>query len=446
MANVESPKTLKGQLQHKFQETVNTIPDAADKISCSTKYKEDSIIKMQATEWHGTESVKLAERPAPTITDDNDCIVRITSTTICGSDLHLYYNQLPGGSAALHSGDILGHEAVGIVTSIGSNVNNIKIGDRVVISAVISCGQCSFCKEKKYSCCDTTNPSKLQEKLYGHRTSGLFGYSHLVGGYAGLQAEYARVPFADFNTLKITNDKLLDEQILPLADILCTGFHGNELAKVAEGKVVVVWGCGPVGLMAQYMALYRKAKMVIGIDNHPHRLQLASKIGAQIINFDEVDVVDTIKKLIPDGPDCCIDCVGYRFPKSWNQWIQQKVLHIATDAIDIPSECIKVCKKAGNIGLIGDYFNVCNSFPIGAFMEKSLTMSGGQLYCQKYWKYLLTLIENGELNPSFVFSHVMKFEDISKAYDIFANVKDNCVKILLKTQYGREREKTIIEQ
>jgi threonine dehydrogenase-like Zn-dependent dehydrogenase len=315
----------------------------------------------------------------------------------------------------------------------------VKVGDRVVISAPISCGQCSYCKAGKFSACDTTNPSKLQENLYGHRLSGIFGYSHFCGGYAGLQAEYARVPFADINTLKITNDNLRDEQILPLSDILCTGFHGNELAQVSEGKTVVVWGCGPVGIMAQYMALFRKAKIVVGIDNHPERLALARKLGSHTINFDNVDVLEAIDRIIPGGPDCCIDCVGYRFPKSWNQWMQQK-LHLSTDAIDIVRECIFSCKKGGNIGLIGDYFDTANSFPIGAFMEKALTMSGGQLYCQKYWKDLLNFIEQGQLDPSFIFTHQMRFDEIEKAYDTFANVKDNCIKIILKTDFGLEQE------
>lgn len=439
MANVENPSSVTGQLQRAFQDTVNVIPNVSSKISCSTKYKESSLIRMKAAEWHGKESIKLVERPAPTITDDNDCIVRITSTTICGSDLHMYFHQLPGGTMAMHSGDIMGHEAVGIVTEVGPSVKKVKVGDRVVISALISCGECSYCKDEKYSSCDTTNPSKLQENLYGHRTTGIFGYSHFCGGYAGLQAEYARVPFADVNTLKITNSSLRDEQILPLSDILCTGFHGNELAQVSEGKTVVVWGCGPVGLMAQYMALFRKAQLVIGIDNHPYRLELARKLGSRTINFDEVNVTDEIRRIIPDGPDCCIDCVGYRFPKTWNQWLQQK-LHLATDAIDIVRECIFVCKKGGNVGLIGDYFDVANAFPIGAFMEKGLTMSGGQLYCQKYWKNLLHLVEKGELDPSFVFTHTMKLDEIEKAYDIFAHVKDDCVKVILKTDFGLEQE------
>jgi len=439
MSNVEEPTTLRGKLQKSFNDNLNTIPDADKKITVSTKFKEHSSLKMKAAEWHGKECIKLVERPAPSITDSSDCIVRITSTTVCGSDLHMYFNQLPGASVAMQVGDIMGHESVGIVTEVGPDVKNVKEGDRVVISAPISCGQCSYCKAEQYSCCDTTNPSKLQQYLYGHRTAGIFGYSHYCGGYAGVQAEYARVPFADINTLKITNDNLRDEQILPLADILCTGYHGNELANVQEGKTVCVWGCGPVGIMAQYVALHRKAKIVIGIDNHPERLELAKKLGSCTINFDDVDVTEEIKKFIPDGPDCCIDCVGYRFPKSWNQWLQQK-LKLATDAIDVVRECVFVCKKAGNIGLIGDYFGVANAFPIGAFMEKGLTMSGGQLYCQKYWKHLLLLIERGELDPSFIFSHTMKFEEIDKAYDIFGHVKNGAIKIFLKTQFGDEYE------
>jgi threonine dehydrogenase-like Zn-dependent dehydrogenase len=440
MSNVAEPQDVRSSLQHAFEKKFNTIPDANSKIKCSTKYIEDPFNKMKSAEWHGTESIKLVERPAPAITDDCDAIVRITSTTICGSDLHFYFNKVPGSSMAMKSGDIVGHEAVGIITNIGSKVSNLKIGDRVIISAPIACGTCEYCLHEEYSLCDLTNPSLIQEKLYGHRLCGVFGYSHLLGGYAGLQSEYARVPFADINCLKVNNNNLKDEQILPLSDIMCTGYHGNELANVREGKTVVVWGCGPVGLMAQYIAIHeRKAKTVIGIDNHPYRLQLSSKIGALTINFDEVDVLTEIKKLLPNGPECCIDCVGFRFPKTWSQWLSYK-LNVSTDAIDIVRECIFSCKKGGNIGLIGDYFLECNQFPIGALMEKSITLKGGQLYCQKYWKYLLSLIDQNILDPSFIFSHEMKFDEIEKAYDIFGHTKDNCIKIILKTSFGLQYE------
>jgi len=351
--------------------------------------------------------------------------------------LHMYFNALPF-PGAMQPGDILGHEAMGIVEEVGDEVSNIRVGDRVVISAPISCGTCSYCKRGEFSCCDCTNPSSAMETVYGHRTSAIFGYSHTTGGVAGGQAEYVRVPFSDVNLLKVPNS-IPDEKVLPLSDIMCTGWHGNEKAGVGQGDNVVVWGCGPVGLMAAYLAKFRGANRVISIDNVPHRLQMAASFGAETINFDECDVKKKIAELIPGGPDCCIDCVGYRFPKTWTHWFLTKV-KAETDAIDVVEEMIYVARKCGRLALIGDYFATASNFPIGAFMEKGLSAGGGQLFCQKYWKYLLEQIESGKLDPSFIWSHTMKLDQIAEAYDIFGHYKDNVQKIFLRTEFGESYE------
>lgn len=406
----------------------------------STKYVEDKSRTMLATEWHGAEDVRVVSRPAPDITDPGDAVVRVTSATVCGSDLHMYYNVLPvPRGVGMQTGDILGHESMGIIDKVGPDVKHMKVGDRVVISAPIACGTCEYCLEERYSLCDTTNPAKTTEYLYGHRTSAIFGYSSLTGGVAGGQAEYCRVPFADVNLLKVP-DNLSDEQVLLLSDVICTGYHGTELAEVKPGSTVVVWGCGPVGLAAAYLSKMRGASMVISVDNQPERLAKAAMFGADTINFDQCNVTEEIAKRIPGGPSACIDCVGFRFPKGMIQTAMYKT-GLATDAIDVVKEMIFVGKKGARLALIGDYFNVANGFPIGAFMEKSQNMSGGQLYCQKYWKHLLTLISSNTIDLTWEFSHRFHLNQIPQAYKLFANHEDNCTKVFIKTDAGIQWEK-----
>ena len=292
-----------------------------------------------------------------------------------------YYNQVPGAKP-MQAGDIMGHEFMGVVDKVGANVTRVKPGDRVVVSAPISCGSCEFCKKQQYSLCDTTNPSGQQELTYGHRLSGVFGYSHLTGGIAGGQAEYARVPFADVNLL-VVPDSLDDDQVVGLSDILPTGYHGTALAEVDSSKSVAIWGCGPVGLMGILCcARIHKAKQIIAIDRLPERLELARQFGAtHIINYEEQDTLKTIQEICPMGPDCGIDYVGFRYPKTWTSWLERN-LHIESDSCDVAAEVIYATKKGGNVALIGDYFLTTNHYPIGAMMEKALTVRGGQLYCQ----------------------------------------------------------------
>jgi len=387
--------------------------------------------KMLAAEWHGDKDVRVVEHAKPLVTDPTDAIVRMTSTTICGSDLHLYHNQVPG-VGVMKPGDIMGHEAMGIVDSVGPGVKNLKPGDRVVISFGISCGDCEYCHKEMPTCCDTTNPSKQQETLWGHRTAGLFGYSHLCGGYWGCQAEFIRVPFADCNTLKVENSDLTDEQLILLSDVLCTGWHGNELAEVKEGDVVCVWGCGPIGLASLAWAKFRGATKIIGIDKEPYRLAFAKEqLGAEVINFDTENVIETIQKLVPGGPDVCIECAGFRFPKSFKHKVQT-TMKLETDTMDILNEMIYVCKKGGRISVIGDYFGTGNGFMIGALMEKSIRLQGGQAYVQKYWHKLLNFIQSGKFDPTIFITHTCPLSDAGEAYKMFDQHKDDSLKIILK--------------
>jgi threonine dehydrogenase-like Zn-dependent dehydrogenase len=370
------------------------------------------------------------------ITDDSDAIIRITSTGICGSDLHMYFGEVK----LMMKGDILGHEPMGIVDKIGPNVHNVKVGDRVVVAASMSCGQCEFCQKEQFSLCDNLNPSSAQEYMYGHRLTGLFGYSHQTGGFAGGQAEYLRVPFADNNLLVIKNQSLKDDQVLFLSDIVCTGYHGTELAQVQPNSNVVVFGCGPVGLLATMCSLkLKKAARVISIDSNPDRLALAQRMGAEPFKFDDYSsVTDEIAKRMPGGPDHIIECVGLRFPKTWTSKIQ-RAIGLETDSCDILKEAIIAVKKGGKIGIIGDYFGNTNGFPIGTMMEKGLTLSGGQLFAQKYWKFLLEQIEKGVIDPSIVVTEHMPLEEAAQAYHKFAYQKDGCIKIVLQTKFNPSR-------
>jgi threonine dehydrogenase-like Zn-dependent dehydrogenase len=398
------------------------------KFPATTSHKDKSTM-MTAVEWHGKGDVRVVQRPKPMITEPKDCIVRVTSTTICGSDLHLYHEEFSG----MYTGDILGHECMGIVESVGSEVSELKVGDRVVVSCVIAEGSCFYCQNGAFSCCDCTNPSKEMEKLYGHRTSGFFGYSHLTGGYEGCQAEFVRVPFADINCLKVPNS-LPDEKVLFLSDIVCTGYHATELGLVSKGHTVAVWGCGPVGLMAVAWCIFKGAKRVIAIDGVDYRLRIAKeKLGVETIDFTKQDVVKTLQEMAPGGPDVCIDAVGFRLPKSLLHKFQRAV-KLETDTSDVLYEAITAVRKAGTVSVVGDYYALTNNYPIGAFMEKGLTMRGGQVFAQKYWKQLLQWIEQGLFDPTFVITHSMPLENAATAYKMFDQHSDGMVKVILKTK------------
>jgi len=434
-----SDDSLFSKVQNMYSNLVNPPTSSVTPV-VTTHYKEQAGVTMLASEWHGKEDIRVVSRPAPDVTDPADAVIKVTNAAICGSDLHMYFNSLSGLGAML-KGDIMGHETMGIVDRIGPDVKNIKVGDRVIVSGAIACMKCKNCQAQRYSLCDYTNPSSSQETVYGHRLSGIFGYSHQTGGFSGGQAEYLRVPLADNNLLPIKNDKLKDDQVLFLSDILCTGYHGTELCQVQEGDVVCIWGCGPVGLLAAMCALkLKKASRVISIDNNETRLAAARKIGAETLNFSEFSsVTDEIAKRVQDGPDCCIDCVGFRYPKTLSTKVQM-TLGLETDGCDVVKECITACKKGGKIALIGDYFGLTNGFPIGAMMEKGLTVAGSQVFVQKYWKYLLEQIENGVVDPSQIITDHMKLEDVAAAYKKFAHAQDGCIKVVLQTKFNTQNQ------
>jgi len=363
----------------------------------------------------------------PTITDPGDAIMRVTTATVCGSDLHLYHSEFMG----LSKGDILGHEAVGIVEEVGPECKTLKPGDRIALSFAISCGNCVYCKKQEFTLCLNTNPTPIMDKLYGDRIGAAFGYTHLLGGYEGTQAQYVRIPIADVNTLKLP-DELPDSKGILLSDIACTGWHANELGDVKRGDVVAIWGCGPVGLMAAMWAKFRGASQVICIDNVPERLQAAHDLGCDVINFNQKNVVETVKSMTGLGPDVCIEAAGFRYTQSFLHKVE-RAIRAESDTPEILEQCIMACRKGGRISIVGDYYSHANHFPIGAMMEKGLTVRGGQAWVQKYWHQLLGYFVNNEVDPSFVITHQFPFEKFAEAYRIFDKKQDGAIKILLTT-------------
>jgi len=391
---------------------------------------------MKATCWMGKKKVEVRDVPDPQILNRRDAIVKITSTAICGSDLHLYNGFIP----TMESGDVIGHEFMGEVMEVGSGVKNLKAGDRVVVPFPISCGNCGACQAEAYSLCENSNPNAwMAEKLYGHPTCGIFGYSHLTGGYAGGQAEYARVPFADVGPLKIENG-FTDEQVLFLSDILPTGYMGAEMCDIQRGDVIAVWGAGPVGQFAIASALLLGAERVIAIDRFPYRLRMArDRAGAtETINYEEVDsVLDTLKEMTGGrGPDKCIDAVGLEAHTHGVQYAYDRTkqaLMLETDRPIALREAIMACRSGGTVSVIGVYGGFVDKFPIGSLMNRSITIKSGQCHVQRYMKPLLGRIQRGEIDPTFVITHRMRLEDAPKGYDIFVNKKDDCEKVVLTT-------------
>jgi len=389
---------------------------------------------MKAAIWTGTRSIELAEVPKPTITAPKDAIVHITHATICGSDLHMYNGDM---NQAMRKGLIMGHEAIGIVEEVGSEVKKLKAGDRVIILPVIACGECFYCKKEEYSLCDKTNPSQEMEGLYGHRLSGIFGYSLLTGGYPGNQAEYCRVPNADVVCVKAPKD-VDPKKLVGLADVTTTAWHGNELAEVREGDVVGVWGCGAIGLSIQRLAKLRGAKKVYAVDKDEHRLKLAESYGMIPVNINEHrNPADYILSVEPHGVDRGLEASGFRSTNSLAH-AAMKAIGVEGDASDTVREVIKATRKGGNVALIGDFFFSTNIFPIGMLMEKAITLRGGQLYAEKYFPFLLNLTVEGKYDPSFMFTAEDTLENISAAYDAFFNHKSG-LKVFLTTAFGRSQ-------
>jgi threonine dehydrogenase-like Zn-dependent dehydrogenase len=387
---------------------------------------------MKAVCWHGTHDVRVDTVPDPTILNPRDAIVKVTSTAICGSDLHLYDGFIP----TMQSGDILGHEFMGEVVEVGPGVTNLKPGDRVVVPFTISCGSCFFCEHDLWSLCDNSNPNSwMAEKFYGHSPSGLFGYSHLMGGYAGGQAEYVRVPFADVGPLKVP-EGLSDEQVLFLTDIFPTGYMAAENCDIQPGETVAVWGCGPVGQFAIRSAFMLGAERVIAIDRIPERLALAQASGAELINYEEIDAGEALKEMTGGrGPDCCIDAVGMEAhgtgPMALYDTVKQAV-RLETGRPQVLRQAIAACRKGGKVSVPGVYGGFIDKMPMGAFVNKGLTMRSGQTHVHKYLQPLLERVQNGDIDPTFLITHRLPLEDAPRAYKIFRDKEDNCIKVVLK--------------
>lgn len=387
---------------------------------------------MRALVWHGPHDVRVERVPDPELVNPRDAIVKISSTAICGSDLHLYNGLIP----SLAKGDILGHEFMGEVVEVGRKVENLKVGDRVVVPFPISCGRCFACTDGQFSLCENSNPNAwLSEKVFGHATCGIFGYSHLTGGYAGGQAEYARVPYADVGPIKIP-DGLTDEQVLFLSDIFPTGYMAAEVCDLEEGDVVAVWGCGPVGQFAIRSALLLGAARVIAIDRFPERLRMAEQGGAEVLDYEEVDVFEALDELTGGlGPDHCIDAVGMEAHTPGFEGLYDRLKQSVMAESDRPGvlrRAILSVRSGGTVSVAGVYGGVDDKIPLGAFMNRSITLKTGQTHVQRYMRPLLQRILNGDIDPTFVVTHRLPLDDAPRGYDMFLRKRDDCVKVVLK--------------
>jgi threonine dehydrogenase-like Zn-dependent dehydrogenase len=391
---------------------------------------------MKAVCWHGAMDMRVETVPDPKILNPQDAIIKITSTAICGSDLHIYNGFIP----TMQSGDIIGHEFMGEVVETGSEVKKLRKGDRVVVPFPISCGQCFFCQRDLWSLCDNSNPNPnagMIEKLYGHSPAALYGYSHLFGGYAGGQAEYARVPFADVGPIKIP-EGLRDDQVLFLSDILPTGYMAAENCNIQPGDIVAVWGCGPVGQFAIQSALLLGAERVIAIDRIPERLNLAQQLSdrVQIVNYEEIETGEALKEMTGGrGPDACLDAVGLEAHGMGLEGFYDKVkqtVRLETDRPNVLRQAIVACRKGGTVSLAGVYGGFLDKIPMGAAFNKGLTLKMGQTHVHKYLQPLLNRIQTGEIDPSYIITHRLPLEEAPHGYDIFKHKKDNCVKVVLK--------------
>src|SRR6187431_408315 len=389
---------------------------------------------MRAVCWEGKENIRVENVPDPRILNPRDAIVRITTTAICGSDLHIFGGYIP----TMQKGDVLGHEFMGEVIDVGKDNTRLKVGDRVVVPFTIACGHCYFCKEQMWSLCDNSNPNAwMAEKLYGFSGSGLFGYSHMYGGYPGGQAEYARVPFADVGPLKVP-DSLTDEQVLFLSDIFPTGYMGADLCDIKPGDVIAVWGAGPVGQFSIASAKLLGAERVIAIDRFPYRLRMAKeKAGAtDIINYEETDVHEALLEMTGGrGPDACIDAVGLESHSHGPVYAvdrAKQALMIAPDRPIALRQAIRECKNGGIVSVSGVYGGFVDTFPMGVVVNRALTIKSGQCHAHRYLAPLLERIERGEIDPSFVITHRLPLSDAARGFELFNKKLDGCEKVVLK--------------
>jgi threonine dehydrogenase-like Zn-dependent dehydrogenase len=390
---------------------------------------------MRALVWHGKEDIRCDTVTDPEIQDPRDAIIKVTSCAICGSDLHLFHNFIP----AMLPGDIIGHEMMGEVVEVGSAINgHLKKGDRIVVPFTIFCGECDQCRRSNFSVCERSNRKKsLADKIFGHTTAGLFGYTHLTGGYPGGQAEYLRVPFADKTHIKVP-DSLTDEQVLFLGDIFPTGWQAAAQSEIEPDDTVAVWGCGPVGQMAIRSAILQGAKQVVAIDRLPERLSMAEAGGGITINFDEESVVERLNELTGGkGPEKCIDAVGLEshvgFSKPDTIYDRAKqIMMMESDRPHVLREMIYVCRPAGVISIPGVYGGLVDKIPMGQAMNKGLTFRMGQTHVNRWTDDLLRRIEEGEIDPSFVITHTAPLKDGPEMYKTFRDKQDSCIKVVLK--------------
>ncbi|WP_375428042.1 zinc-dependent alcohol dehydrogenase [uncultured Sphingomonas sp.] len=392
---------------------------------------------MRALTWHGKHDVRMETVDDPEIVNPRDCIIKVTSTAICGSDLHLYDHYIP----TMQAGDILGHEFMGEVVEVGPK-STLKKGQRVVVPFVIACGSCYHCSKTQYSGCPNGLPADNQDigrEGYGHETAALFGYSHLTGGYAGGQAEYVRVPFSDIGPIVIP-DGVADDKVLFLSDILPTGWMAADNAQIEPGDTVAVWGCGPVGLFAVQSAFLMGAERVIAIDHFPARLELAKRFGAETINFEETATYDALMEMTGGiGPDACIDCVGLEAHGAFFDNIVDQIkasTFLGTDRIHAIRQAIIACRKGGRVSMPAVYGGLVDKFPLGALMEKGLTLKTGQTHVQHYMPALLNAIMEGKIDTEFMISHRMDLEHAPAGYKAFHDKQNEYTKIVLKPGTG----------
>ncbi|MGA3223303.1 MAG: zinc-dependent alcohol dehydrogenase [Acidobacteriaceae bacterium] len=388
---------------------------------------------MKAVCWMGKSKLETLTVPDPTILNPHDAIIKVTRTAICGSDLHLFDGFIP----TMESGDILGHEFMGLVEEVGPAVTNLKRGDRVVVPFTIACGSCEFCRKKIWAACDNTNPNAhLMEAAYGYSGSGLFGYSHMMGGYAGGQAQYVRVPFANVGPLKLETD-LADEKVLFLSDIFPTGYMAAENAQIQDGDTVAVWGCGPVGQFAIASAFMLGAGRVIAIDRIPERLEMARSVGAITVDYSHegVSVLTALKDLTGGiGPDACIDAVGLESHTGDVQGAYDTVknaLLLETDRPAVLRQAIQAVRKGGTLSIPGVYGGMLDKVPFGAAFGKGITMKMGQTNMHNYMKPLLERIEKGQIDPSYIISHRISLDEAPDMYKVWRDKEDRVTKIVI---------------
>ncbi len=387
---------------------------------------------MKANCWYGKQDLRVENVPDPKILNRRDVILKVSSTAICGSDLHIYNGFIP----TMKAGDILGHEFMGEVVEVGSEISHLQVGDRVVTAFPIACGRCRFCRDQLFSLCENSNPNAwIAEGMMGHSPAGIFGYSHMLGGFAGGQAEYARVPFADVGTIKIP-DGISDDQALFLSDIFPTGYMAAENCNIKPGDTIAVWGCGPVGQFSIRSAFLLGAERVIAIDRFPERLRMAGEGGAETLNYEEQPVYDSLMEMTGGrGPDGCIDAVGMEAhgPGLMGAYDRVKqVMMLETDRPYALRQAIQCCRNGGTVSVIGVYAGFIDKFPIGSVMNRSLTIKTGQAHVQRYMQPLLERIQRGEIDPSFIITHRMGLDEAPQGFSQFLHKEDECIKIVLK--------------